>query len=259
MKNKQELPDKKVLEDKSKIKKEKVNKEKKNDKNLKDINDKIIEEVIEEDSSYTSMLSYNALKEGFFAVKKDYETEMSKNYSDLEFEDVFISKLETYFLLSSQNDVVCQDFICYLYKIGVKDILPANYDKYFKWGMLAISNGNKFTIDRFRFFFNYMFNLIESNDNILESFEKFLDKEVIDEVYLYPETAMLIADEFCRIKNITIDNLLKEGFVTESVDEEKYRREIEKMGLTVLQNLIKRINDFNVDKKEELKEQIDND
>lgn len=239
MKKNNELPNKKIL------KEENLKKSKK-----EEINDKIIQEIVEEDSSYTMLLSYSALKEGFFAVKKDYETEMSKNLTDLQFEDLFISKLETYFLLSSQNDVVCQDFICYLYKIGVKDILPANYDKYFKWGMFAISNGNKFTIDRFRFFFNYMINIIKSDDNIVDSFDAFFEKDVIDEDYAYPEVCMLIADEICRMKDITINNLLKEGFVTEPVDEEKYRREVEKMGITIIQNLIKRINKFEVNTKE---------
>ena len=243
MKKNNELPNKKSLK----------NENLEENKKVEDINDKIIQEIVEEDSSYTMQLSYSALKEGFFAVKKDYETEMSKKLTDLEFEDLFISKLETYFLLSSQNDVVCQDFICYLYKIGVKDILPANYDKYFKWGMLAISNGNKFTIDRFRFFFNYMFNIIKSDDNIMDSFDSFFEKEVIDENYAYPEICILIADEICRIKNVTIDNLLKEGFVTEPVDEEKYRREVEKMGTTIIQNLIKRINNFEVKTKEQEK------
>ena len=203
--------------------------------------EKKIEEIEETDSSYTMTLDYDALREGFFSLKKDFEEEMASYKTDEEFEDGFISKLETYFLLASQNDIVCQDFMCYLYKIGVRDILPRNYDKFFKWAMFAISNGNRFTIDRFRLYLNNVFDLLEDRDE----FSDFYNKGILDDDFSYEQLSILIADEICSIKNVTIDSLLKEGFVAENIDEDKYKRDLERMNPKVVDALIKRLETFN--------------
>jgi len=74
--------------------------------------------------------------------------------------------------LAMEGNPIAQDVMSYYYKVGVKGHIPANYDLYMKWSILAGANGNEFAIEKLQFFLNYAFTELTSTDDLVKIIEQ---------------------------------------------------------------------------------------
>ena len=65
------------------------------------------------------------------------------------------------------GDCVAQDCVAYFFNRGVPRYVPANYDYYMSWQILAGANGNEFALEKLEFFLNPALNAIVDDDELL--------------------------------------------------------------------------------------------
>lgn len=75
-------------------------------------------------------------------------------------EDVAIEEFNNICIKAAEDDPVAQDVLAYLFKKGLEDVLPVNYEKYMQWEILASSNGNQFALEKLSLFLSFAVNEI---------------------------------------------------------------------------------------------------
>ena len=65
------------------------------------------------------------------------------------------------------GDCIAQDCIAYFFNKGIDELLPANYDYYMCWEILAGANGNEFALEKLNFFIDPAVNTIVYEDGLL--------------------------------------------------------------------------------------------
>ena len=107
------------------------------------------------------------------AVDKLFETEKYSKASAS-----FMEAFEEAGSSAIEGNVVCQDFLAFLYKKGYQKLIPENYSLYMKWEILAAANGNCTAIDKLLVFFNYALNSIYENPN----YNQIIQRNEIDDL-----------------------------------------------------------------------------
>lgn len=122
-------------------------------------------------------------------------------------DDVIIDCYNDVCLSAVKNDVIGQDYLAYIFKKGLGDVIPVNYEKSMQWQILAAANGNQFAIDKLSLFLNYALNEIMfaedigyilarnelSGNNFTYIVGKLICEAMVDELQIVPEK--LVKDE----------------------------------------------------------------
>lgn len=95
----------------------------------------------------------------FMAMRRDVNKQMSKA-DPVEQEEVAIDCFNEIVLKAVKNDPIAQDYLAYVFKKGLRNVIPVNYEKFMQWQILAGANGNQFSIDKLNLFLNYGYNEI---------------------------------------------------------------------------------------------------
>ena len=149
-------------------------------------------------------------------------------------DEVTIDSFNDICLMASKNDPIAQDYLSYIFKKGLGNIIPVNYEKYMQFQILAGANGNNFALDKLALFLNFALNEIAyaedfeyiatknelNQNNFLYIVGRLLCEGIIDEMQLNPEK--LVKDpiehiefnsplmrKFDKARNASIPKVLK--------------------------------------------------
>ncbi len=152
------------------------------------------------DVSYDNQMAY-------FNVVRDEFTELNQKQNSLP-KDVFVraygQKIMDIIEMSAGGIVPAQDFLCYLYKRGLEDLMPSDLVRAHEWGILAVSNGSKLSIERLRLFFDPVYTyVLESNkvENIIIKNKINDEQDVTD--FIAQSYCILLIDEM-KIDLLTV-------------------------------------------------------
>lgn len=126
-------------------------------------------------------------------------------------EDAFYEMYNKIIVVAKNNYLPAQDYLGYLYKLGLGDFVPANYTMSMDWQFLSGSNGNPLTIDRLKIFFTRSYDEIlemENAQNILAKNEIFGDNYVF-------ELGKLLCDAMVDELGLSADELASRKVVYE--------------------------------------------
>ncbi len=163
-------------------------------------------------------LTPSECKDKFIKLRRDFLNKMEKA-GFKEKLDVFTDLFEDVSVKAALGDIVCQDFLAYLYKKGWEDILPVNIDTSMKWQLLAGANGNGFAIEKLSLFLNSAIDKILLVDDIAEIAEK---NEIFQENYQFI-IGRLICEAIVDELQINAKELIKEKLKTIEYDPKTLR------------------------------------
>ena len=123
----------------------------------------------------------------------------------------YVATLEAVAGLAVTGNVPAMDYLCFLYKRGIDDIIDRNLARAHEWGMLAIAAGSTLSIERLRLFLDPVFQYVIDYGDVHAIIRK---NELQDD-----EIAEFVAYSFANVFN-------------------------EEMGLTLEQQSKKRLNDY---------------
>lgn len=174
---------------------------------------------------------FNSIKDVFVRLREDAEN-MDLNT----FEERYFSNMLAVFDMAVTGNVTAMDFLCYAYKKGMEGVLPVNLTLAHKWGMLAIADGSKLTVDRLRMFINPVFEYVENSD---------VDLENMMERYDVPdgEAAFFVAETFAGLyvqkMNITLEQMSREDPVSADSNFQKFIHDANKVRDEILPDMLK--------------------
>lgn len=87
-------------------------------------------------------------------------------------ENLFYDMFNQIIQVAQDGYLPAQDYLGYLYKQGLGDLIPANYSLAMDWQFMAGSNGNEYTISRLKIFFTRSYDDILSMENAKEILNK---------------------------------------------------------------------------------------
>ena len=105
----------------------------------------------------------------YFNIIRDEFTTLNQQESELPremFVKSYARKIMDVIEMAAGGIVPAQDFLCYLYKRGIDDLLEANLVRAHEWGILAVSNGSKLSIERLRLFFDPVYDYVLESDKV---------------------------------------------------------------------------------------------
>lgn len=126
-------------------------------------------------------------------------------------EDAFYEMYNKIIFVAKNGFLPAQDYLGYLYKLGLGDFIPANYTMSMDWQFMSGSNGNPLTIDRLKIFFTRSYDEIfemENAQNILAKNEIFGDNYVF-------ELGKLLCDAMVDELGLSADELASRKVVYE--------------------------------------------
>lgn len=175
-------------------------------------------------------VSYNNQRMFFNVIKEEF-TELNQQEDALP-KDIFMRqyarKIMDIVEMAAGGAVPAQDFLCYLYKRGVDGLLPINLVRAHEWGILAVSNGSKLSIERLRLFYEPIFdNFADTN-----TLEGILIKNKLDEDniadFIAQNYSILLAEEM-KIDLLTVakkEIITEDNFVKFSYDAEQANKKV---------------------------------
>ncbi len=167
----------------------------------------------------------------FFNVIKEEFTELNQKEDELPanvFAQEYAQKIMDIIVMAAGGNVPAQDFLCYLYKRGIDGLMNNNLVRSHEWGILAVSNGSKLSIERLRLFFEPVFNyVLDSNklESIIEK-NKLNDDEISD--FVAQNYCLLLIDEI-KLDLLTIAKKpisQAENFVRFNYDVEQANKKV---------------------------------
>lgn len=175
------------------------------------------------------MIYFNAIREEF--------TELNQKENVLP-QEVFIKqyaqKIMDVIEMAAGGIVPAQDFLCYLYKRGIDDMMDMNLVRAHEWGILAVSNGSKLSIERLRLFFDPVYDFILDSgkvENIIIKNKLDNDEDITD----------FVAQSYCilLIDEIKLDLLsVAKKKIAEKENFIKFSHDIKEANKKVLPRLI---------------------
>ena len=174
---------------------------------------------------------FNAIKEVFADLRENGQ------YMDINsYQSIYFNSLIDVLNLAVTGNVAAMDFLCYAYKKGMENALPVNLTLAHKWGMLAIANGSKLSVDRLRMFLTPIFDYVESSDIDLDLM--MTRNEIPD-----GDAAFFVAETFAGLynpkMNITLLNMSKEAPASEDSNFQKFLFDANKVRDQILPDLNK--------------------
>lgn len=174
---------------------------------------------------------FNAIKESFADLRENAQYMEANSYQNKYF-NFLIEVLN----LAVTGNVAAMDFLCYAYKKGMEDALPVNLTMAHKWGMLAIANGSKLSVDRLRMFLTPIFDYVENSDIDLDLM--MTRNEIPD-----GDAAFFVAETFAGLYNpkmdITLLNMSKENPASDDSNFQKFLFDANKVRDQILPDLKK--------------------
>ena len=167
----------------------------------------------------------------FFNVIKDEFTELNQQ-EDILPVDLFAQKYGRKIMdvieMAAGGIVPAQDFLCYLYKRGIEDLMEPNLTRAHEWGILAVSNGSKLSIERLRLFFEPVFDFIIDSKRVEDIVEKNkLNDENISDFIAQNYCILLIEEmkiDLLTVAKKPIDQ--KENFIKFSHDYKEANKKV---------------------------------
>lgn len=118
-------------------------------------------------------------------------------------EDAFYDMYNKIVLVARRGYLPAQDYLGYLYKLGLGDFVPANYTMSMDWQFMSGSNGNPLSIDRLKIFFTRSYDDILSIDNAASILAQ---NDIYDENYIF-EIGKLLCDAMVDTLGLSVDEL----------------------------------------------------
>ena len=173
---------------------------------------------------------FNAIKENFADLKENAGLVAGVTYQEL-----FYSHLTELLSLAVTGNVAAMDYLCYIYKRGVDHFLPINLTRAHEWGMIAISNGSKLSVDRMRLFLEPVYEYVVNAGIVEEMIVKNKLKEGEGIYYVASNFASMYLSK-CKIDLLTMAR--KEPIEIDN-NFKKYNYEACKIRDEILPELIK--------------------
>ena len=130
---------------------------------------------------------YNFFKNDIFDVSQEDQNEyfnMLKNiFTDLnikkprmsvdEYASAYYKLLESVTEMAVCGCVPAMDYLCFIYKKGVDDVMPINLTRAHEWGLLATACGSKLSPERLRLFLDTVYKYVTDNDLVDAIMDKY--------------------------------------------------------------------------------------
>lgn len=126
-------------------------------------------------------------------------------------EDAFYEMYNKIILVAKKGFLPAQDYLGYLYKLGLGDFIPANYTMSMDWQFMSGSNGNPLTIDRLKIFFTRSFDEIFDMENAANILRQ---NDIYNDNYVY-EIGKLLCDAMVDELGLSLDDLASRKVVYE--------------------------------------------
>lgn len=150
---------------------------------------------------YTS----ESCRKAFLVLRRSLQRNVEKAEFDKK-EDVAIDNYNDVCIKAVNNDPIAQDYLAYLFKKGLYNVLPINWEKYMQWQVLAGANGNQFSLDKLSLFLSYALNEI----SYVEDFEYIANRNDLNEKnYLYV-VGRLLCDAIADELHLSPEKLMKD-------------------------------------------------
>ena len=152
-----------------------------------------------------SAVSYDNQKVFFNVIKEEF-TELNQKEDELPanvFAQEYAQKIMDIIVMAAGGNVPSQDFLCYLYKRGIDGLMSNNLTRAHEWGILAVANGSKLSIERLRLFYEPVFEYV-LDSNKLESIivkNKLNDDDISD--FVAQNYSLLLIDEI-KLELLTV-------------------------------------------------------
>ena len=186
-------------------------------------NDDLLDVSYEEQSEY-----FKALQSIFTDINLKRMT-MSKDQYLAE----YISTLEAVAGLAVTGNVPAMDYLCFLYKRGIDDIIDRNLARAHQWGMLAIAAGSKLSIERLRLFLEPVFQYVIDYGDI----EAIIKKNELADDEIAEFVAYSFANIFVQDMGITLEQQAKKQ-LNESESFQIFNKQAESVRNTVLPKML---------------------
>lgn len=175
---------------------------------MKMINGPILKQKIQDYENDSKVIDFD----GDFQILRKGMLEMFQNADKSQKdEDAFYEMYNKILYVAGQGYLPAQDYLGYLYKLGLCDFIPANYTMSMDWQFMAGSNGNPLTIDRLKIFFTRSYDEILSFDNAPNVLAK---NDIYDDNYIF-EVGKLLCDAMVDTLGLSIDELVARKVVYE--------------------------------------------
>lgn len=185
-----------------------------------------------------SKLSYDAQNNAFNAIKKMF-VRLRENMAYMEeqsFNEAYANLFFELLNLGVTGNVAAMDYLCYTYKKGIDDFIQPNLTLAHKWGMLAIANGSKLSVERLRMFLTPVFDYVDNSDIDLDKMIEGYEIEPEDAVYFVAQT---FAGIYNPRMNITLLEMSREDPTSIDSNFKKFNYDSCKKRDEVLPDLLK--------------------
>jgi len=136
------------------------------------------------------------------------------------YRQAYLDKVVDMASLAVSGNVPAMDYLCFLYKRGIDDILPRNLARAHEWGLFAVANGSKLSIERLRLFFEPVYDYVIKNGDV----DLIEEKNEIQDDEMGEFIAYSYANIFIDEMGLTLLEEAKKG-----IDEEDSFQEFNKM------------------------------
>lgn len=151
------------------------------------------------------ILKSNDAKQKFMELRRKVEELIEKTPFN-KIDEVFAEEFSRIYTEATLGDIVCQDYLGYIFKRGKEGLVPENIDLSMQWQILAAANGNDFSIDRLAIFLNSAYDEIVD----LPDFGDIKVYNNIDENNYTYIIGRLLCDAIIDILQINALNIIKE-------------------------------------------------
>lgn len=175
---------------------------------MKTIKGPILKQKIQAYEEKTDVVDF----EGDFQTLRKGMIEMFQNADKSQKdEDAFYEMYNKILYVAKKGYLPAQDYLGYLYKLGLGDFIPANYTMSMDWQFMSGSNGNPLTIDRLKIFFTRSYDEILSFENAQFVLAK---NDIYDDNYIF-EVGKLLCDAMVDALGLSVDELVARKVVYE--------------------------------------------
>ena len=150
----------------------------------------------------------------YFNVLKDLFAKINIQKPNLDLSEyvaAYAQVLEMVTEMAVCGCVPAMDYLCFIYKKGVDDVMPLNLVRAHQWGLLATACGSRLSPERLRLFLDPVYKYITTNDLVPGILEKF---DAQDEDDLINYIAYSFANIFNEKQGLTLEYMSKLGMIT---------------------------------------------
>ena len=150
----------------------------------------------------------------YFNLMKNMFTDLNVNKPKMSIEEYsrsYYDLLESVTEMAVCGCVPAMDYLCFIYKKGVDDVMSINLTRAHEWGMLAIAGGSKLSVDRLRMFLDPVYKYITQNGlvkNIIKNHSLENEDDLINFV------AYSFANIFNEKRGLTLGYMSKKNIIS---------------------------------------------